>query len=68
MADDKSQSYSGDSKIVSNNAERLVKELRLMAEGQGEYRCFFYMSPKIKGIWKAAADWIENAQRGSPHQ
>ena len=67
MVDEKSQPYIDALEGVSETAELLVEELRMMAEGQGEYSRFIYMSPKIKGVWNAAADWIENSHLVSTH-
>ncbi len=67
MTSDKSRPFKEALKGVADTPETLVEELRAMAEGQGEYSRFLYISPWIKGIWNAAADWIENSNRGSTH-
>jgi hypothetical protein len=52
---------------TANSAEMLVEELRMMAAGEGEYSRFLYVSPLVKGIWHAAADWIESANNRRLH-
>ncbi len=38
----------------------IVRELRAMAMAEGEYHRFAYLSARIKNIWRAAADLIED--------
>lgn len=37
----------------------IARELRRMAAAEGPYKRFTYLTPRIKAIWGAAADIIE---------
>lgn len=42
-----------------NPKEAVADELRKMIAGEGEYKCFTYTSPRIKNVWAAAADLLD---------
>jgi len=37
----------------------VIRQLRAMGHGKDQYKCFTYTPPRIKQIWLAAADIIE---------
>lgn len=67
MTDGKSRAFQEGLNSVTDTAETLVAALRAMAAGEGEYSRFQYVSPWIRNIWRAAADWIEQTNRGHVH-
>ena len=46
---------------AQNPQKAVADELRKMVAGEGEYKCFTYTSPRIKNVWMAAADLLDEA-------
>lgn len=52
---------------VEDGPLHIAHELRLMADAAPPYARFTYMSPMVKNIWRAAADFLEESHMGVKH-
>lgn len=52
---------------AADSATIIAEQLRMMAAGDAQYKRFTYISPWIKNIWNAAADYIEENERKKLH-
>lgn len=54
-------------KAVPDGPLHIAQELRQMADAEPPYTRFTYMSPMVKNVWRAAADFLEQSHRGAKH-